>query len=151
MIVEVDPFDDAALDGLVENVAVLGPAAAVAVDELRERLSDLGVLGLLSESALDAAGEVGVPPQLQRSHEVELTLERLCDAGQLERETAVHAVVDRVDDLAEDLSAAVVGSPGHGSCLLSSESLGTYPEYGDILSVCNAEPRDGRHLRLCRP
>ncbi|GAA0287406.1 hypothetical protein [Kineococcus aurantiacus] len=46
-----DPFDDAALDGLVDGAAALGPAAGVAVEELRERLSDLGVLGLLSESA----------------------------------------------------------------------------------------------------
>lgn len=45
------PFDDAALDALVDNAAVLGPAAGVAVEELRERLSDLGALGLLSESA----------------------------------------------------------------------------------------------------
>ncbi|PRY10861.1 hypothetical protein [Kineococcus rhizosphaerae] len=46
-----NPFDDAALNGLVDNAAVLGPAAGVAVEELRERLSDLGALGLLSESA----------------------------------------------------------------------------------------------------
>ena len=45
------PFDDAALDDLVANADVLGPAAGVAVEELRERLSDLAVLGLLSASA----------------------------------------------------------------------------------------------------
>ncbi|WP_432512869.1 hypothetical protein [Kineococcus sp. SYSU DK001] len=45
------PFDDAALDELVDSAAGLGPAAGVAVEELRARLSDLGVLGLLSASA----------------------------------------------------------------------------------------------------
>jgi hypothetical protein len=46
-----NPFDDAALDELVVNADVLGPAAGVAVEELRERLSDLAVFGILSESA----------------------------------------------------------------------------------------------------
>lgn len=45
------PFDDAALDDLVEGAAALGPAAGVAVDELRERLSDLAVFGIVSEQA----------------------------------------------------------------------------------------------------
>ena len=45
------PFDDAALDDLVANADVLGPAAGVAVEELRERLSDLAVLGIVSGSA----------------------------------------------------------------------------------------------------
>ncbi|WP_432519958.1 hypothetical protein [Kineococcus sp. SYSU DK006] len=43
------PFDEAALGELVENAAALGPAAGVAVDELRERMSDLAVFGIVSE------------------------------------------------------------------------------------------------------
>ncbi|MEZ0164755.1 hypothetical protein AB2L27_08255 [Kineococcus sp. LSe6-4] len=46
-----EPFDDTTLDALVGDGAVLGPAAGVAVEELKERLSDLGVLGILSERA----------------------------------------------------------------------------------------------------
>lgn len=45
------PFDEATLGELVEGAAVLGPAAGVAVDELRERLSDLAVFGIVSERA----------------------------------------------------------------------------------------------------
>jgi hypothetical protein len=45
------PFDDAALDDLVANADALGPAAGAAVEELRERLSDLAVLGIVSASA----------------------------------------------------------------------------------------------------
>jgi hypothetical protein len=45
------PFDDAALNDLVNSASALGPAAGVAVEELRERLSDLAVFGILSESA----------------------------------------------------------------------------------------------------
>lgn len=45
------PFDDAMLEELVDGAAGLGPAAAVAVGELRERLTELGAFGLVSPSA----------------------------------------------------------------------------------------------------
>ncbi|NAZ80278.1 hypothetical protein GTR02_00385 [Kineococcus sp. R8] len=45
------PFDDSSLDELVDGAAGLGPAAAVAVEELRERLADLARFGVVSASA----------------------------------------------------------------------------------------------------
>jgi hypothetical protein len=46
-----DPLDETSLDEIVDTAAVLGPAAGAAMDELRERLADLAVFGVVSESA----------------------------------------------------------------------------------------------------
>ena len=52
---------------------------------------------------------------------------------------AVAARVGRGDHVAEDLSAAVEGRPGHGAAPLGrtdSHTVSTYPQYAAILAVC---------------
>ncbi|WP_432495930.1 hypothetical protein [Kineococcus gypseus] len=44
-----EPFDEAALEELLEDVADLGPAAGAALEEVRERLADLAGFGVVSE------------------------------------------------------------------------------------------------------
>ncbi|WP_432488346.1 hypothetical protein [Kineococcus sp. SYSU DK018] len=46
-----EPFDEDALDELVEESADLGPASAAALEEVRERIADLAAAGLVSATA----------------------------------------------------------------------------------------------------
>ena len=64
---------------------------------------------------------------------VELVAEGLGDAGDVHRQRAVAAGVGAGDHVAEDLSAAVEGRPGHGA----APSGGGLTYRGYVLTVCN--------------